>query len=208
MAIAAEYAGARLLQHARHDRPQALQLSLRPSHPTRGGGRRRAHALGQTADHRRGLSHDRARRGHQAPIAADESGPALLAPRLQANRDHPPADAAPPIADARHRLTQRRTAVMHRPRQRTDPVLQQRAVGGVVHIRFYDRGVNAKAAAVRDPGTLGDVHHLAVQLLDDIRAERLTRETRLREGAAGLRLTELTPAGPAPSAGPETAAAD
>ncbi len=41
-----------------------------------------------------------------------------------------------------------------------------------MHIRFYDRGVDAKAATVRDPGTLGDIHDTTVQLLDDLGTER------------------------------------
>ena len=52
-----------------------------------------------------------------------------------------------------------------------------------MHIRFYDRGVDAKAAAVRDPGTLGDIDDLAVQLLDDLGAERpRDLQNRLRVG--------------------------
>jgi len=41
-----------------------------------------------------------------------------------------------------------------------------------VHIRFYDRGVDAKSTAVRDPGTLGDFDDLSVQLLDHLWSER------------------------------------
>ena len=52
-----------------------------------------------------------------------------------------------------------------------------------MHIRFYDRGVDAKSTAVRDPGTLGDLHDLAVQLLDHVRAERARDlQDRLRVG--------------------------
>jgi hypothetical protein len=40
-----------------------------------------------------------------------------------------------------------------------------------VHIRFYDRGVDAKSAPVRDPGTLGDFNDLPMQLLDNLRTE-------------------------------------
>ena len=42
-----------------------------------------------------------------------------------------------------------------------------------MHIGFYDRGVDAKSTPVRDPGTLGDLHHLAMQLLDHLGPERL-----------------------------------
>ena len=40
-----------------------------------------------------------------------------------------------------------------------------------MHIGFYDRGVDAKSATMRDPGTLGNLDHLSVQLLDDRGAE-------------------------------------
>jgi hypothetical protein len=41
-----------------------------------------------------------------------------------------------------------------------------------VNIRFYDRGLDAKSVTVRDHGTLRDIDHLSMQLLDDVRAER------------------------------------
>ncbi len=44
-------------------------------------------------------------------------------------------------------------------------------VGRIVRVRL-DRGVDAKSAAVRDPGTLRDLDHLAMQLLNDFGAER------------------------------------
>jgi hypothetical protein len=40
-----------------------------------------------------------------------------------------------------------------------------------VHIGFYDRGVDAKSTPVRDAGTLGHLHDLPVQLLNDCGAE-------------------------------------
>ena len=68
------------------------------------------------------------------------------------------------------------------------PSCNKRAVGRIVHIRFYDRGVDAKSATVRDPGTLRDLDHLSMQLLDDLRAERARDlQDRLRVGhVAGI----------------------
>src|SRR6266852_2611248 len=40
-----------------------------------------------------------------------------------------------------------------------------------LNVGFYDRGVDAKATAVRHPRTLRDLNHLSMQLLDDRRAE-------------------------------------
>ena len=56
-------------------------------------------------------------------------------------------------------------------RQDAYPIPQQRAVSRIMHIRGYDRGVDAKSATVRDPGALRDVDHLPMQLRDDVRPE-------------------------------------
>ena len=68
------------------------------------------------------------------------------------------------------RIAQRRTRPLHRARQHAHAVLQQRAVGRIVHIRFYDRRIDAKSAAVRHPRPLRHVDHLPMQLRDDLRA--------------------------------------
>jgi hypothetical protein len=67
--------------------------------------------------------------------------------------------------------TQRGASLLHRPRQHAHAVLQQRAVRRIVHISFYDRGVDAKSTSACDPGTLRDLDDLAVQLLDHVRPE-------------------------------------
>ena len=41
-----------------------------------------------------------------------------------------------------------------------------------MRIGLYDSGVDATSTAVRDSGTLRDLHRLAVQVLDDVRTER------------------------------------
>ena len=51
-------------------------------------------------------------------------------------------------------------------------ILQQRTVGGIVHIGFYDRRIDAKAAAVRHPRPLRHLNDLSMQLLDDLGAQR------------------------------------
>src|SRR5262249_21110707 len=70
-------------------------------------------------------------------------------------------------------ITQRRTRPFHRSRQHSHAILQQSTVGRIVHIGFYECGVDAKAAPVRDPGTLCDINDPPMQLLNDLRAECL-----------------------------------
>ena len=55
-------------------------------------------------------------------------------------------------------VTQSNARTVHRARQYPHAILQQRAVGRIVHIRFYDRRIDAKAAAVRHPRTLRHLH--------------------------------------------------
>ena len=81
---------------------------------------------------------------------------------------HAPPDASQAIAHVSAKVAQRLSRSLHRARQHADAVLQQRAVGRIVHIRFYNRCVDAKATPVRKPGTLRHVHHAMVQLLDDL----------------------------------------
>jgi hypothetical protein len=122
-------------------------------------------------------------RRYEKPIAADQRIAGLGTPRLTANDQDATTDAAVPITDAPWLVTQRGTGARHRARQHPHAVLQQRAVRRVVDIRFYDRGVDAKSAAVRDPGTPCDVDDLSMQLLDDVRAERSRDlQDRLRVG--------------------------
>jgi hypothetical protein len=73
------------------------------------------------------------------------------------------------IADASLRIPESGTRALHRSRQHANAVLEQGYPSDSGH-RFYDRGVDAKSTAVRDPGTLGDLDNLTVQLLDDLRA--------------------------------------
>jgi len=51
------------------------------------------------------------------------------------------------------------------------PSWQQRAVRRIVHIRFYNSGVDAKSTSVRHPARLA-TSTMAMQLLDDVRSER------------------------------------
>ena len=56
--------------------------------------------------------------------------------------------------------------------QHAHTVLQQRAVGRRVHVGFYDRRIDAKAAAARHPRPLRDLDHLPMQMSDDVRPQR------------------------------------
>src|SRR5258708_30464904 len=138
--VAAEQPRAGLCEHAHHQRLHLLQPPTRLDQRRRGRSRRGAEALTDTAHHGRRITDDRARRGHQLSIAADQRIAGLGTPRLSADDQDATTDAAVPIADAAWLVAQRGTGVLHRARHHAHAVLQQRAIRRVVDICFYDRG--------------------------------------------------------------------
>src|ERR687897_356193 len=87
--------------------------------------------------------------------------------RVVANDQHAAGHTPQPIPNMPGPIAQRRTRALQRAGEDAHPVSQQGTVGRIVHIRFYDRGVDPKATTVRDPGTLRDVDDLPMQLRDD-----------------------------------------
>ena len=62
-------------------------------------------------------------------------------------------------------------SALHGAGEHAYPVSQQGAVRRVMHIRFYDRGVDAKSTPVRDPGTLRDFNDVTIHVLNHLRAQ-------------------------------------
>ncbi len=65
---------------------------------------------------------------------------------------------------------------LHAAREHTHAVAQQTAVGGIVNVRFDNRGVDAKLAAAGDFVFDGNLDHSFMQFLDDI-GTQLPRQT-------------------------------
>src|SRR2546425_4150206 len=168
--IAAQDARPRLVDDTLHERPHRLQLMLCALQDRLNLWTRGAPPLAQSTDHRRRVPQYGARGRHQLLIALHQGGPRFGRSGLVANDQHAPSDAPQPIANPPQLIAQRRTRALHRAREHAHPVLQQGTVGWIVHIRFYDRGVDAKAAAVRHTLSLRDLHHLTIRLLDGCRA--------------------------------------
>src|SRR5258706_8329773 len=135
-----------------HERPQRTQLILgafQPRLDLRVGG---PHALAQPPHHRRGVTEHRARGRHQGAITLDHRVPSLWRSGFVPNDQDAPRHTPQPIPNPTGAIAQRGARPLQRPRQHAHAIPQQRAVGRVVHISFYDRGVDAKSATVRDPG--------------------------------------------------------
>ena len=112
--VSAQHPGARLCEHPLHEGAHLLQLvlgALQDRVRCRG---RRAEALAQSADHRRGIALNRTRRGHQRAIALDQSRSRLGRSRLIPDRQHAPGHTPQPIADPARLIAQRRTRPLHR----------------------------------------------------------------------------------------------
>ena len=171
MGIPTKEARARLGHHPLDEWPHLLQVRLRAMQGRLHLWARGAHALAHTANHPGRIAQDRARRGHQLAIALDHGRPGLRRSGFVADGQHAAHHTPPSVAHVPRGIAHGRTGALHCPREHAHAVLQQGAVGRIVHIRRYDRGVDAKSTAVRDPGTLGHLDHLSMQLLDDLRAE-------------------------------------
>src|SRR5262249_44171598 len=148
--VAADQARAGLSEHPRHQWRHPPEMRARLPQSPGDWGRRRPQSLADATHDRRGVANHGARRRHQLPIAPDQCVPCLRRSCLSSNDQHATADAASAIAYPPATVTQRHTRALHRAGHNPHTVLQQRAVRRVMHIRFYDRGVDAKSTAVRD----------------------------------------------------------
>ena len=171
MDISTDQACPCLSQDTRHQWLDLLEPLTCYGQCCRGRSRDGAESPTDATHHRRRIPHDRARRRHQLTIAADQGVARLGRSRLSSNHQHAPAHTAQAIPDTATRIAQCRTGAMHGTGQDADAILKQQAVGRIVHIRFCNRGVDAKSPAVRDPGTLGDLDDLPMQVLDDLGPE-------------------------------------
>ncbi len=146
-----------------NERPHVLQLLLGATQPRRDRSGSRPQPLPHAAHHGGGVTDDRAGRRHQAAVTADHRIACFRRARLAHDCQHPPGNAPAAIADATRRIAHGGAGALHRPCQHAHAILQQRAVRRIVHVGFYDRRIDTKAAIVRHPRPLRDVYDPLVQ---------------------------------------------
>ena len=165
--VAAEQARPRLRQNALDERAHLLHLLSRASQDGRGRVGRRPELLSAPPHHGHGVT-NRPRRRHQAAVSLDHGIAGLRRPRLQTDRQAQPCNTPCAIAHAAGRRADGPACAVHRSREYAHAILQQGAVGRVMHIGFYDRRVDAKPAAVRHPHPRGHVDDPLMQIGDHV----------------------------------------